>query len=1078
MLFRRCGLGLALALSLTAPGFAQDATAEDAAGPTPADSPQAVPGVSRAMRLAPVTPFKIDIDVRDLPRPKDWQPGDPTFLVPKRSFLPPGTVEPLIDEHRDPLVDRQVSFAESWAQPGGSSSKSAGGGFTTPTYNFTGIAFNGAGVPDTVGDVGPNHLIESINASRVQIWDKAMPTPNLLATFQMEDLGTGICGNGLGDPVVIYDRNADRWVLMEFVSGGTNLCVYVSQTPDPVSGGWYAYNFVPPSFPDYPKFGVWPSDANGGGGSYVVTANAGVAVYAMERGPMLTGATAGFQIFDLPNLPGFGFQSATPADIDGPDLPPATAPAIVMRHRDTEVHNGPAAPADLLEMWALDVDWVDSNNSSLASIPSIDVAEFSSHLCGLTSFSCMDQPGTGVQLDPIREVIMHRMQYIHHADEGFETVVGNFVVDVTGTEVGGIRWFELRRTGGVANPWTLYQEGTYSIDGDDRWMGGSSMDQSRNIALAYNISSDTTFPGIRYTGRQADDPLGVMTQPETTLVDGAASNPGNRYGDYAAMGLDPADDCTFWYVGEYNPSSQWSTRWGAFKFDSCGCLLEPLPPTLVLDDSQYNEVALGWPDSELGTVTEYEVLRSRTQGGPYESVAIVPDSSPAVPNGSGYAFTDTGVSGGIDYYYVVVADDGGACKSGPINEQLAQPWGSCLLEPVFAGVSSVGIAVDATCGNTVDWAPGAAECGPGVLYNLYRSTDPNFTPGPANQVASGLPGTSTLDQNGVVSGLEYFYVVRAVDVDNLVEDPNTVKDSVVAGGSNGMQTFYLEDFEDAATFSDWTVTSGPGFHTCGEWALGSDPTRGPDLGAGQYAIANSFDCAQLLPATSASLDSPALDTSSPTLARVILDFDIFYNYFNGGDTATVEVWDGSQWVVLWTDSNGDFDDALSFDVSAYALGNPNFQIRFNYQGGNGDRWFSVDNVRLGVDVACSTAAEPAPAPSGLGATSPLLATRTPGNPTIDLTWDAASCGSGEFNLLYGDLSGVSTYSLSGSQCSIGNGDYAWNSPPSGSVWFLIVGGDGAGTESSWGRSTVGERNGLDASGECGAANKNTVATCD
>jgi hypothetical protein len=347
---------------------------------------------------------------------------------------------------------------------------------------------------------------------------------------------------------------------------------------------------------------------------------------------------------------------------------------------------------------------------------------------------------------------------------------------------------------------------------------------------------------------------------------------------------------------------------------------------------------------------------------------------------------------------------------------------SRLLEPVFAGVSSVGIAVDATCGNTVDWAPGAAECGPGVLYNLYRSTD-----------------------------------------------PNTVKDSVVAGGSNGMQTFYLEDFEDAATFSGWTVTTGPGFHTCGEWALGIDPTRGPDLGAGQYAIANSFDCAQLL---------PALDTSSPTLARVILDFDIFYNYFNGGDTATVEVWDGSQWVVLWTDSNGDFDDALSFDVSAYALGNPNFQIRFNYQGGNGDRWFSVDNVRLGVDVVCSTAAEPAPAPSGLGATSPLLATRTPGNPTIDLTWDAASCGSGDFNLLYGDLSGVSTYSLSGSQCSIGNGDYAWNSAPSGSVWFLIVGGDGAGTESSWGRSTVGERNGLDASGECGAANKNTVATCD
>jgi hypothetical protein len=1072
MFLRRCGLSLALAFVLTAPGFAQQAT--------PEQNPQATPGIAWATLLAPVTPFKIDIDLRDLPRPREWQPGDPTFLVPKRSFLPPGMVEPLIDERRDPLVDRQISVAESWTPSVGSFEEPAagGGGFTTPIYNFTGIAFNGAGVPDTVGDVGPNHIIEAINASRVQIWDKTMPTPTLLATFQMDQLGTGVCANGSGDPVVIYDRNADRWVLMEFLFSGTNLCVYVSQTADPVSGGWYAYNFVPPSFPDYPKIGVWPTDANGGGGSYVVTANAGVAVYAMERGPMLDGATAQFQIFDLPSLAGFAFQSATPADIDGPDLPPATAPAIVMRHRDTEVHNGPAAPADLLEMWALDVDWVSSSNSALTSIPSIDVAEFSSHLCGLTSFSCMDQPGTGVQLDPIREVIMHRLQYIHHAGEGFETVVGNFVVDVTGTEVGGIRWFELRRTGGAANPWTLHQEGTYSIDSDDRWMGGSSMDQSRNIALAFNISSSTTFPSIRYTGRQADDPLGVMTQPETTIAAGSSSNPGNRYGDYAAMGLDPSDDCTFWYIGEYNPSSQWSTRWGAFKFDSCGCQLAPLPPALGLDDSQFNEVTLNWPDSELDTVSKYEVLRSRIPGGPYESVATVPDSSPAVANGPGYLFTDIGVSGGIDYYYVVVADDGGACKSAKTNEQLARPQGSCLLEPLFGGLAAVGIDVDDTCGITVDWAPGAAECGPGVLYNLYRSTDPSFVPGPANLVASGLPGTSTLDQNGVVSGLEYFYVVRAVDVENLVEETNTVQGSVVAGGSNGMQTFFYEDFENPATFSNWTVTTGPGFHTCGEWMLGTDPARGPDLGFGQYAIANSYDCATLLPATSASLDSPVIDTSSPTLARVILDFDMLFDHFNGGDTATVEVWDGSQWVVLWTDANADFDAAQSFDVSAHALGNPNFQVRFNYQNGNGDRWFSVDNVRLGVDVVCSTAPEPAPAPSGAGATSPLLATRTPGGSAIDISWDAASCGSGVFNLLYGDLSGVSTYVLSGSACSIGNGSYIWTGAPAGSVWFLIVGGDGVATESSWGRSSVGERNGLDASGQCGATNKNIVATCD
>ena len=397
---------------------------------------------------------------------------------------------------------------------------------------------------------------------------------------------------------------------------------------------------------------------------------------------------------------------------------------------------------------------------------------------------------------------------------------------------------------------------------------------------------------------------------------------------------------------------------------------------------------------------------------------------------------------------------------------------------MFDGIVSAGIDVDSTCGLTASWAPALAECGPQVFYNLYRSTDPNFSPGPANLVAGGIPAMSTLDQNGVVSGVEYFYVVRAMDSANLVEETNLVKQSVVAGGSGGQQTIFFEDWENAQTFSDWTVTTGPGFHRCGEWALETNPDRRPTGGSGQYVIANSFDCTQVLPSTSASLDSPVIDTSSPVLATVILEFDIFYNYQNGDDS-TVEVWDGSQWVVIWNDPNSDLDGHLNFDVSAYALGNPAFRVRFNYQNASSDRWFSVDNVRLGVDVICNTGPEPNPAPSGAGATVPLLATRAPGSASIDLTWDATSCGSGVFNVIYGDLANVGTYGLSGSECSIGSsGAYPWASPPADSIYYLIVGGDGAGTESSWGQSTFGERNGLIPSGQCGATAKNVSATCD
>ena len=168
------------------------------------------------------------------------------------------------------------------------------------------------------------------------------------------------------------------------------------------------------------------------------------------------------------------------------------APAVIMRQRDTEVHSGPAAPEDVLEIWHFDVDWQDESNTTFVQLDDIDVAEFSSELCGLTAFACFEQPGTGTTLDPLREVIMNRLQYRNFGD--YEVLMGNFVTDVDGTERGGVRWFELRRTGGITAPWTLFQEGLVSPDSDSRFMAGSAMDQSGNIAIAYNVTSDHDVP--------------------------------------------------------------------------------------------------------------------------------------------------------------------------------------------------------------------------------------------------------------------------------------------------------------------------------------------------------------------------------------------------------------------------------------------------------------------------------------------------------------------------------------------------------------------------------------------------------
>ena len=758
-------VGLGLAAIATDPPRAEN-------GPTDSSGP--VPMVLE--QSAPVTPYLFDGDVRQLTAPV-WKPGEPIREIPRRHYPKPGIAPLREPDSSDVLVARQRQTSQGL--PAGTD-----GTFTTPSRSFNGIGFGGVNPPDPTGAAGPNHYIQSANSSVgaiIRIFDKAEPTPTQLASFALDSLGSAQCADGGGDPIVLYDRHADRWMLSEFSDSGPHLCMYISQTADPVTGGWYVYQFTTPSFPDYPKYGSWPTDANAGAGSYVVTANdGGPGIFAMDRGSMLAGLGATFIRVAIAGLPGFLFEAPTPADLDGSVLPPGGAPAIIMRHRDTDVH-GPGGIADLLEMWSFDVDWINTANTVLTQLPSIEVAPFDSSLCGLTSFNCFPQPGTSVTLDPLREVIMNRLQYVHHHD-GVETLVGSFVVDIDGADTGGVRWFELR--GGTPN-WTLYQEGTYSIDSDNRWMSSISMDQSRNTALAYNISSSTQFPGIRYTGRFDLDTLGAMTQTESVILDGTASNPSIRYGDYSHMSLDPEDDCTFWFTGEVNTSSLWTTQIGSFRFEDCGCTVTPESPALSGANNGDNRVDLDWDDSDLASVVTYHVLRSRTPGGPYEQIAEIADTSPGVADDLGYTFSDFDVSGGIDYYYVVRAFDGVACNSPFSNEIMVTATGLCTLAPVFGGVGQVDDPEFGICTLDVSWAPANPECGASVTYNVYRSTMSGFVPGAGNVQASGVIGTSFSDLNQVVDGMVYFYKVRAVDVSNGVEDENDAERSGEPSGVGG-----------------------------------------------------------------------------------------------------------------------------------------------------------------------------------------------------------------------------------------------------------------------------------------------------
>ncbi len=313
-------------------------------------------------------PASIDVDLRDLPPAPPWQPGDPIRDVPLRPHARPGVGAPATAAFPDPLL-ASSAFPEPAAR-----------GFDLPILNFDAQGFTGVNPPDTNLDVGPDHVIQVVNSNSgtsVLVMDKnGVP---LAAPFTLDTLAMGVppCSSGGGDTVVVYDGLADRWVLSELAHMMNAVCVYVSKTSNPVSGGWWLYPFATPEFPDYPKYSVWP-DAY-----YVTTNESGPAAYALDRARMLQGQPAHLPAFPVPGHARLLTQAMAAADLDGHVPPPPGAPAVYLRHRDDEVHDpGSNDPTrDFLELWEFHVDWANPAQSTFTGPMRIPVAEFSSELC-------------------------------------------------------------------------------------------------------------------------------------------------------------------------------------------------------------------------------------------------------------------------------------------------------------------------------------------------------------------------------------------------------------------------------------------------------------------------------------------------------------------------------------------------------------------------------------------------------------------------------------------------------------------------------------------------------------------------
>jgi uncharacterized repeat protein (TIGR01451 family) len=432
--------------------------------------------------------------------------------------------------------------------------------------------------PDTNGDVGPDHYVQMLNIV-FAVWDKSGTL--LLGPLANNTLWSGFGGlcetTNRGDSIVLYDPLADRWLMSQFAfdvnmsgdpTGPYHQCIAISQSADP-TGSWYRYDFLTHNtkMNDYPKFGVWPD-------GYYMSVNqfdedtgfsfAGAGVAVFERDQMLLGNPAQMVYFDTADT---SLGGMLPSDLDGSTPPPAGTPNYFLQVDDNNI----GYPQDRLEIWEFHVDWDTLANSTFTGPTFLPTASFDSTLCGFSQ-DCIPQPGVPLsqRLDAISDRLMFRLAYRNFGTH--ESLVTNHTVDASGSDHAGIRWYELRNTG---SGWSIQNQGTYAPDADHRWMGSIAMDQDGNIALGYSISSSTTFPSIRYTGRLTDDTPDTLPQGEAELIAGGGSqtDSSSRWGDYSMMSVDPTDDCTFWYTQEYyavTSSRGWQTRIGSFKFPTCG----------------------------------------------------------------------------------------------------------------------------------------------------------------------------------------------------------------------------------------------------------------------------------------------------------------------------------------------------------------------------------------------------------------------------------------------------------------------------------------------------------------------------
>jgi hypothetical protein len=759
-------------------------------------------------------------------------------------------------------------------------------------FNFLGVGQFGGTPSDSNGSVGTEHFVETVN-TRYQAWSLDRPTKvatSVLGPVNINTLWSGFGGacefQNSGDPIVIFDKIAKRWLISQFttsLSGGSYFqCVAISTTDSAILS-YYRYAFAVPNgvFGDYPHFGAWTDAYYMMGHAFQSTAGGYVAAMfaAMDRTKMLVGdPTATWQVIFDPTEGGH-----MPADIDGHAPPPIGAAGIFLSLHDTGMH-----------FYRMNVDFATPANTTRTLQAVVPVAPFTAACNG---GACIPQPGTGVTVSSLADRLMFRAAYRKFVDH--ESIVVSHSVNpgVSGV-VAGVRWYDFRLSGPPSATCPIYpcvyQQGTIAdvANGRNRWMSSIAMDTSENVIVGYSTSGKTNGSenhSIRYTSRAKGDAPGTMPGPEAIIATGTANNTNSRWGDYTSMSVDPVDDCALWHVNQYfTTTGSWSTRVASAAFPpgvgpgQCPASACPVRPTATPTIGTAtvpadNRITITWTGA-VPTPGSYAIERAEGacgSEGDYKPIAGVPNFATS--------YNDTTVLGGLTYSYRVIAATDGAAKcqalvaSGCVS---ATATGTCNLRPSFAGATTAGSAGQSNCGIVVNWDPAATSCPltPNMRYNIFRGTTPDFVPSSANRIATCVTGPdSYVDTDNLASGTTYYYVVRA-------EDDSTGNGGECGGGNEEVNSIIVPGtaYGPGTTPGTWADGGGDGTSFLQMNAGGPGDTPLPvwryvktsaDAGAnhtpgGAYAYRNAGPgpSATYLPDQCATIQAPTLTASGGPLA--------------------------------------------------------------------------------------------------------------------------------------------------------------------------------------------------------------------